>query len=182
MALPLLPLLAPHAIRLIGSHSLRSLATKEMFNLGEKALLSRVMPALDAPLSIGSNFIPGRDAVAGKLLGSTPAGIGQMLGKADVLMDLMGKASDLSNGMPVILDAAGKISQLARGLESSGNAGAFLEGISRVTPSLFSALSRSPALAGVANAIMEIIDNLMPGQGSQQSMDSQAGLSQQQTR
>lgn len=179
MALPLIPLLAPHVIRLIGTHSLRNLATKELFNLGENALLSKVMPALDTPLSIGSNFFPGRDSSPGKLLGSTPAGIGQMLGKADVLMDLMGKAANLSSGMPGILDAASKISQLTRGLENGGNPGAFLDGIANLKPSLFSALGKSPALAGMANTIMDVIENMMAGTSIEQTMDSsQAGPTQ----
>lgn len=180
MVLPLLPLIGSQAIRLIGTHTLRNLATKEMFNLGEKALLSRVMPALDTPLSIGSNFVPGRAALAGKLLGSTPAGIGQMLGKADVLMDLMGKASDLSGGTPSILDVTSKVSQLARGLEGGNNAGSFLEGLSRMKPAIASALAQSPALATLANAIMEAIENLIDGSSNQHIMDSnQAGPTQQ---
>lgn len=184
MALPLIPLLGSQAIRLIGTHSLRHLATEKLFNLGEKALLSRVMPSLDAPLSLGSNFIPGRESLPDKLLGSTPVGIGQMLGKTDVLMDLLGKASNASNGMPAILDASAKVSQLARGLENGGNPASFLEGLERVKPLVSSALSQSPALSALANSILEVIENLLSGNSNQQTMDSsnQAAPAQQQTR
>lgn len=183
MALPLLPLLGAQAIRLIGTHSLRNLAAKELFNLGESVLLKRVMPALDSPMTIGSNFIPGRSTSPGALLGSTPAGLGQILGKADVLMELVTKAVDTSGGMPAILNASARLSQLVRGLENNGNAGAFLTGLDMLKPSVESALFSSPALRGLATPILQMIDSLVGNTSPQQAMDnSQADASQQQTR
>lgn len=175
MALPLLPLLASQGVKLIGAHSLRSLATQQMFNLGEKALLSKSMPGLGTALSLGSSFVPGRSAVPGSLLSGSPASIGKMLGQADVLQDLLGKAVSLAPGAPGFLGLASQVGSLCKVFEKDLNPTKFLSALSVLRPLTQTAMLAVPALAGVAGGVMDMFDKLLqqgPQQAPQVSADS----------
>lgn len=91
--LPLLPLIAGQGIRLLGPQILRHLAAKEVFGLAESALASRAMPMLGQALARGENFIPGTGTLSkGTSMGTSPLELGKLLGKADIINDLAGRA------------------------------------------------------------------------------------------
>lgn len=90
--LPLLPLIASQGIRILGTQAIRHVAAKEAFGLAESVLAKRAMPMLGEALTKGENFIPGAGTIGKMVLGSTPGGLGQLLGKADIISDVAGKA------------------------------------------------------------------------------------------
>ncbi|MBZ3677377.1 hypothetical protein J1N39_23155 [Pseudomonas aeruginosa] len=169
MPLPLIPLLAGQAIRVLGPQAIRHIAAKEAFGLAESALAKRAMPLLGEALTKGENFIPGTGAIGKMVLGSTPGGLGQLLGKADIISDVAGKAlTEIGPkvagmaipGLGVALQAVDMAKKAADAFGSNQNAGQFLSTMSKLDlPSMLSAGEAlgSKLLPQLVQAISELL-------------------------
>ncbi|MBD9428058.1 hypothetical protein IB232_22220 [Pseudomonas sp. PDM15] len=168
MPLPLIPLLAGQAIRVLGPQAIRHIAAKEAFGLAESALAKRAMPLLGEALTKGENFIPGTGTI-GKVLGSTPGALGQLLGKADIISDVAGKAlTEIGPkiagmaipGLGAALQAVDLTKKAADAFGSNQNAGQFLSTMSKLDlPSMLSAGEAlgSKLLPQLVQAISELL-------------------------